>query len=148
MRGKESKGRKERKSAFNFNLNSSTDSDTCNDLPKRLENEYIFTFSWTELGKLSLLVFLNLQLENLYSFTFSTFSITVINHHSVDNMNRQCLCCDRRKELEYMHLFTLDIYRRIPYNINLIGTLKPRGGHSVRFHTGVCSSGVRTLTLF
>ena len=22
------------------------------------------------------------------------------------------------------------------------------GGHSVRFHTGVCSSGVRTLTLF
>ena len=24
----------------------------------------------------------------------------------------------------------------------------PRGGHSVRFHTGVCSSGVRTLTLF
>ena len=23
-----------------------------------------------------------------------------------------------------------------------------RGGHSVRFHTGVCSSGVRTLTLF
>ena len=23
-----------------------------------------------------------------------------------------------------------------------------RGGHSVRFHTGVCSSRVRTLTLF
>ena len=25
---------------------------------------------------------------------------------------------------------------------------RSRGGHSVRFHTGVCSSGVRTLTLF
>ena len=29
------------------------------------------------------------------------------------NMNRQCLCCGRRKELEYMYLFTLDIYRYI-----------------------------------
>ena len=35
-----------------------------------------------------------------------------------DNMNRQCLCCGRRKELEYMHLFTLDIYRYIQHKSN------------------------------
>ena len=38
------------------------------------------------------------------------------------NMNRQCLCCGRRKEFEYMHLFT-DIYRYIQHKSNR-GTLK------------------------
>ena len=45
---------------------------------------------------------------------FSNF--TKLGQLFFDNMNRQCLCWGRRKELEYMHLFTLDIY-----NINLIG---------------------------
>ena len=35
------------------------------------------------------------------------------------NMNRQCLCCGRRKELEYMHLFTFAaIYRYIQHKSN------------------------------
>ena len=39
-------------------------------------------------------------------------------HNKHYNMNRQCLCCGRRKELEYMHLFTLDIYRYIKHKSN------------------------------
>ena len=37
---------------------------------------------------------------------------------TANNMNRQCLCCGRRKELEYMHLFTLDIYRHMQHKSN------------------------------
>ena len=44
---------------------------------------------------------------------FHSSSISFTNACNAANMNRQCLCCGRRKELEYMHLLaaTKQLYK-------------------------------------
>ena len=44
----------------------------------------------------------------------------------------------------YIYVYLIHPFPVVPKRYLLLS----RGGHSVRFHTGVCSSGVRTLTLF